>query len=76
LDGVRESDSYAQKQVNKEKNMTIKEVINSYEKALNSSLTEDVMKLYGENPIFMPQHSPALEGREAVRAGTNMFSKR
>ncbi len=49
--------------------MTIKEVINRYEQALNASSTDGVMKLYGENPVFMPQHSTALEGREAVRAG-------
>ncbi|MEZ5426261.1 MAG: nuclear transport factor 2 family protein [Pyrinomonadaceae bacterium] len=49
--------------------MTIKEVINEYERALNTSSTEEVMKLYGENPVFMPQNSVALEGREAVRAG-------
>ena len=49
--------------------MTIQEVINNYEQALNASSTEDVMKLYGENPVFMPQHSPALEGREAVGKG-------
>jgi len=49
--------------------MTIKELINRYEQALNASSTAEVMKLYGENPVFMPQHSTALEGREAVRAG-------
>ncbi len=49
--------------------MTIEEIINQYEQALNASSTEDVMKLYGENPIFMPQNSPALEGREAVEKG-------
>lgn len=49
--------------------MTIQEVINSYEQALNASSTKDVMKLYGENPVFMPQNSPALEGREAVEKG-------
>lgn len=61
--------SFAQKKVQGGKKMTIKEVINKYEQALNSSSTNDVMKLYGENPIFMPQHSTALEGRDAVRAG-------
>ena len=55
--------------------MTIKELINCYEQALNASSTAEVMKLYGENPVFMPQHSTALEGREAVRAGyDNVFS--
>lgn len=49
--------------------MTIQEVINNYEQALNASSTEDVMKLYGENPVFMPQNSSALEGREAVEKG-------
>lgn len=49
--------------------MTINEVINRYEQALNASSTEDVLKLYGESPVFMPQHSTALEGRAAVQAG-------
>jgi len=49
--------------------MTLKEAINKYEEALNAASTEDVIKLYGENPIFMPQNSVALEGLEAVRAG-------
>ncbi len=49
--------------------MTIREVIDQYERALNASSTDEVMKLYGENPVFMPQHSTALEGRDAVRAG-------
>ena len=49
--------------------MTIKDVMKNYERALHSSSTEDVMKLYGENPIFMPQNSLALEGREAVKKG-------
>ena len=51
--------------------MTIDEVINKYEEALNASSTEDVMKLYGGNPIFMPQNSTALEGLNAVKAGYN-----
>jgi len=49
--------------------MTIEEVISKYEQALNTSSTEDVMKLYGEDPIFMPQNSKALEGRAAVEKG-------
>jgi len=27
------------------------------------------MNLYASNPVFMPQHSVALEGRDAVKAG-------
>jgi uncharacterized protein (TIGR02246 family) len=49
--------------------MTIQEIINYYERALNASSTEEVLQLYGETPVFMPQHSTALIGREAVRAG-------
>ncbi|VAX08639.1 hypothetical protein MNBD_GAMMA25-878 [hydrothermal vent metagenome] len=45
----------------------IKQVINRYEVALNASDTESVMKLYGEKPIFMPQHSAAQVGRTAVK---------
>lgn len=26
------------------------------------------MELYGREPVFMPQHAPAMVGREAVRA--------
>lgn len=49
--------------------MTIRKIIDRYEQALNVSSTEDVMKLYGKDPVFMPQNSPALEGREAVGKG-------
>ena len=40
-----------------------------YERALNASDIDQVMVLYGEGPVFMPQHAPALVGRDAVRAG-------
>src|SRR5258708_28954244 len=49
--------------------MTIEGVIDKYEQALNASSTEEVMKLYGEEPIFMPQNSIALEGRKAIETG-------
>ncbi|MFK5913976.1 MAG: DUF4440 domain-containing protein [Woeseiaceae bacterium] len=45
----------------------ITQVINRYEVALNASDTESVMKLYGEKPIFMPQHAGAQVGRTAVK---------
>lgn len=49
--------------------MTIKELIKTYETALNASDLEGVLALYGSDGVFMPQHAPALVGRAAVRAG-------
>ncbi|VAX31063.1 Ketosteroid isomerase homolog [hydrothermal vent metagenome] len=48
--------------------MNINDVINHYEKSLNASDTGSILKLYGEDPIFMPQHAPAQVGRDQVRA--------
>jgi uncharacterized protein (TIGR02246 family) len=50
-------------------NQDIVSVIKAYEKALNASDTEAALALYGEDPIFMPQYSAALSGRDAVKAG-------
>jgi uncharacterized protein (TIGR02246 family) len=50
-------------------NPEIVDVIKSYEKSLNASDTDASLALYGEDPVFMPQYSPALNGRDAVRAG-------
>ena len=49
--------------------MTIKELIKTYETALNANDLEKILALYGSEPVFMPQHAPALVGRDAVRAG-------
>jgi ketosteroid isomerase-like protein len=49
--------------------MSIQSVLRSYEAALNSSAVETILHLYGSEPVFMPQHAPALVGRDAVRAG-------
>ena len=49
----------------------ITELIRTYESALNASDTAIVMSLYGSEPVFLPQHSSALNGREAVEAGYN-----
>jgi len=49
--------------------VTIKELIKSYEIALNANDLERILALYGSQPVFMPQHAPALVGRDAVRAG-------
>ena len=50
-------------------NQEIVNVIKAYESALNASDTAACLALYGDNPIFMPQYSEALTGREAVKAG-------
>ena len=50
-------------------NQDIVKVIKAYEKALNASDTEAALALYGADPIFMPQYSAALSGRDAVKAG-------
>ena len=49
--------------------MTIKELLKTYETALNTNDLERILALYGSEPVFMPQHAPALVGRDAVRAG-------
>lgn len=54
--------------------MTITELIKTYESALNGNDLERILALYGSEPVFMPQHAPALVGRDAVRAGyTQVF---
>ncbi len=49
--------------------MTIRELLKTYENALNTNDLEAILALYGAEPVFMPQHAPALVGRDAVRAG-------
>jgi len=51
-----------------EAKMNINEVLNRYEKSLNASDAGNILKLYGKDPVFMPQHSPAHVGRDQVRA--------
>lgn len=48
---------------------SIHDVLRAYESALNAGDLETILGLYGEAPVFMPQHAPALVGRDAVRAG-------
>ena len=50
-------------------NQDIVNVIKAYENALNASDAEAALALYAEDPIFMPQYSAALSGRDAVKAG-------
>lgn len=49
--------------------MTIQSILQSYETTLNANDIDAILDLYGEAPVFIPQHAPALVGREAVRAG-------
>lgn len=49
--------------------MSIEVLVKAYEKALNTNDIESILDLYGQAPVFMPQHAPALVGREAVLAG-------
>lgn len=46
----------------------IMEQLQRYERVLNGSDIETVMKLYAEDAVFMPQHSPPAVGPGAVRA--------
>ncbi len=55
-----------------EDSMDIKQVVQQYEQALNASDSAAVMKLYGSNPVFMPQHAPAMVGRDAVTKAYEM----
>jgi len=50
-------------------NQDIVNVIEAYEKSLNTSDTHAALAIYGDEPVFMPEFSPALIGRDAVKAG-------
>jgi uncharacterized protein (TIGR02246 family) len=53
----------------------ITSLLKSYEEALNTSDAGAALKLYGSDPIVMPQGAPAFIGREAVRAAYEGFFK-
>ena len=42
-------------------------VLAEYERALNASSTEQVMKLYAPDGVFMAQHFPSSVGADSVR---------
>jgi ketosteroid isomerase-like protein len=50
-------------------NPEITSAIKAYEKSLNTSDTAAALALYGADPVFMPEFSLALSGRDAVKAG-------
>jgi uncharacterized protein (TIGR02246 family) len=45
----------------------ITDLLSKYQDALNQSSTQEVMKLYASDGVFMPQNSPSSVGAEAVR---------
>jgi uncharacterized protein (TIGR02246 family) len=53
----------------------IRGVLQGYEKALNASDVDGVMKLYTADGVFMAQHYPPSVGREAVRKAYEGFFK-
>jgi uncharacterized protein (TIGR02246 family) len=48
-------------------NEEIANVIRAYDKSLNTGDAQAALDLFGSDPVYMPQNSPALNGREAVR---------
>lgn len=46
----------------------ISDVLMAYEEALNASDIPGIMRLYAEDGVFMPQHSPSQVGADAVQA--------
>jgi uncharacterized protein (TIGR02246 family) len=46
---------------------TIKTVLYAYRDALNASSTDQVIKLYADDGIFMPQHFGTIIGSDAIR---------
>jgi uncharacterized protein (TIGR02246 family) len=54
--------------------MKIETLIEKYRQALNANDIDTILGLYGRDPVFMPQHAPAMIGRNAVRAAyKNVF---
>jgi uncharacterized protein (TIGR02246 family) len=43
-------------------------LLKTYEEALNTNDLQSALALYGSDPVFMPQYSVALCGRDAVQA--------
>ena len=46
----------------------ISDVLMAYEEALNAGDVPGIMRLYAEEGVFMPQHSPSQVGADAVKA--------
>jgi len=52
--------------------MKIDALLKQYEAALNANDIDTILGLYGSQPVFMPQHAPAMVGRDAVRSAYQM----
>ena len=46
----------------------ISDVLMAYEEALNAGDVPSIMRLYAEDGVFMPQHSPSQVGADVVQA--------
>ena len=46
----------------------IKTLLKGYERVLNASDVNGILKLYAKDGVFMPQHSPSQVGADAIRA--------
>ena len=51
-------------------NQDIVNVIKAYEKSLNTSDTQAALALYGDDPVFMPEFSPALAVEKRLKPAT------
>ena len=49
-------------------NREIANLINAYGNALNNHDIKAIMSIYGSDPVFMPQNSVAVVGRDSVKA--------
>lgn len=62
--------------MNSQEKAAIENLLKSYEKALNASDTESVLKLYAEDGVFMPSEAPTSIGKTAVEGAYNyVFSQ-
>jgi len=46
----------------------VKKLLGNYERVLNASDVNGILKLYAKDGVFMPQHSPSQVGTDAIRA--------
>ncbi|PIF45982.1 uncharacterized protein (TIGR02246 family) [Chryseobacterium sp. 52] len=53
----------------------IEKTLYAYENALNASSTEQVLPLYTQNGIFMPQGGPSAEGQEQLKGAYDFVFK-
>lgn len=59
--------TFSQLSIASEVSEVIQKQLDRYEQALNASNVENVLALYADDGIFMPQHSLPSVGRDSVR---------